>query len=354
MKRVKWGLQRVICALLFCGALLGIGAPVGAQSAGEFSLQVSPSPLVATLKPGQTESLELKIRNSGLTPEKLRIETRSFTLSSGSDTIAIDDTKPADIDSWVRFDKPTFTVQPGQWSTQKIAIAVPKDAGFSYSFALVISRVDTPKPIQGGRVIQGSVAVFTLLNVDRPGAVRKVDLASLKASQNVYEFLPADFTIALKNSGNTILQPYGNIFIQQGNGSTPLATLPLNEARGYILPGQERTLSAQWKDGFPYYDVSTSESGVENRDLRWNFDTLSKFRFGHYTAKVVAVYNDGTRDVPIEGEVGFWVIPWRSILIGIFLLILLWFVQRKIAKRRTDRAVRKALMKQSSQGNKNE
>ncbi|MFZ3031816.1 MAG: hypothetical protein WA082_02160, partial [Candidatus Moraniibacteriota bacterium] len=40
----------------------------------------------------------------------------------------------------------------------------------------------------------------------------------------------------------------------------------------------------------------------------------SKLRFGKYTAKLLLIYDDGKRDIPIEGEVSFWVIPWRLVL----------------------------------------
>jgi hypothetical protein len=41
---------------------------------------------------------------------------------------------------------------------------------------------------------------------------------------------------------------------------------------------------------------------------------------GHYTAQLLLIYNDGTRDVPISGSLSFWVIPWR--LIGAVLALI--------------------------------
>ncbi|MFA9262839.1 MAG: hypothetical protein ACEQSB_05855, partial [Undibacterium sp.] len=29
------------------------------------------------------------------------------------------------------------------------------------------------------------------------------------------------------------------------------------------------------------------------------------------------VYDDGTRDIPIEGEVSFWVMPWRLVALAV-------------------------------------
>jgi len=298
--------------------------PAAPAPVGGFNLQVSPSPLVATLKPGITTQLELKIHNSDNLATSLKIEPRSFGISSDSSQVHLDDTAPPDIASWISFSQPTFTVQPGAFFTEEVKLAVPKDAGFSYSFALVISHQSDPKPTSGGRLIKGSVAIFTLLNIDRPGAIRKIDIAQFSSTKHVYEYLPTTLNVALKNSGNTIVQPYGNIYIQRGETSQhPLATLAVNDAKGYILPNTTRTLSSQWSNGFPVYTTITNADGTTKQHLSWNWSKLGGFRIGKYTAQLVAVYNDGSHDIPITGTVSFWVIPWK-ILLGLLVIILLF------------------------------
>ena len=106
---------------------------------GEFSLQISPSPLVSTLKPGQATTLELKVRNAGDQAENLKIAPRTFKITSDQQ-LQIDDTQTPEVAPWIRFSAPTFTIKPGDTFTQHVTINVPKEAGFSYSFALVISR----------------------------------------------------------------------------------------------------------------------------------------------------------------------------------------------------------------------
>ncbi len=325
-----WG----VFGLLLCGVITAssvlLSPNASAQTAGEFSLQVSPSPLVTTIKPGQTTELELKIRNTGTNPEDLKIDSRSFTFNSTTGAVSLDDTIPPDIGQWVSFASPSFTVQPGQWFTQKVRIALPKDTGFSYSFALVISRQNTPQPTESGRLIKGSVAVFTLLNVDRPGATRKLDVVELEADKQIYEYLPSRIKVRFKNTGNSILQPYGNIFIQRGSdGASPIATLAVNENKGYILPGSIRSLETTWGDGFPSFKTNTDGTTGEV----WDWSKITSFRIGQYTAKLVGVYNDGSRDIPIEGEVTFWVLPWKIIagviiIIGL-LLFSIWSIVRK-------------------------
>ncbi len=331
----KW--VAITCGLI--GGIIVIASFVqialAATPASDFSLQVSPSPLVTTIKPGTTTNLELKVRNTGTGTEELKIEPRKFTVEKGGQ-VKLDDTAPSEIAQWISYSAPRFSVKPGEWFTQEVRIALPKDTGFSYSLALVLSRTNNPDVKDAsGRLIQGSLAVFTLINVDRPGAVRKLEVEKFSTSAGIYEYLPASINVQFKNSGNTIIQPYGNVFIQHtSDDKTPLATLPVNDKKGYILPGSERTLNAQWSDGFPTYQTTTAADGSQKTTGVWDWSQLSHFRIGRYTAKLVAVYNDGQRDVPIEQEVTFWVLPWKIILGALIVLVILifgiWTILRKV------------------------
>ena len=304
------------------------GAAVAANGEGDFSLQVTPSPLVTNVKPGQTNEVEFKVRNAGSQAETLKIVPRSFRFNSSNQQLQLDDTTPPDIAQWIAFSEPTFTVQPGQWYTQKLKLSPPKDAGFSYSFALVISRKDAPEATEAGRLLKGSLALFTLVNVDRPGAVRKLEVAEFKSVKRVYEYLPAEFEVAVKNTGNTIIQPYGNIYIQRkASDKDPLNTLGVNDNRSYILPNTTRVLKTEWIKGFPVNQTVVNNDGSSSRKLTWDWDgaKISDIRIGRYTAKLVGAYNDGLRDVPIVSEVSFWVIPWKLLIaLSVILGVVVW------------------------------
>ena len=317
---------------------------------GDFNLQVTPSPLVTTIKPGTKSQVELKIHNSGTGAEELKIEPRSFTLSSDSTTVDLLGTAPPEISGWLTFSQPKFTLHPGEWTTENIVLNPPKDVGFSYSFALVISRQSNPKPLPGSRAINGSLAVFTLVNVDRPGATSNLEVSSFSVSKHLYEYLPATLSVKFRNTGNTIAQPFGNIFIQRGSkDKTPMNSLSVNETRGYILPGTERTITATWNDGFPVYQTIKNNDGTTSQKLVWNWAKLSQLRIGRYTAHLVAVYNQGGRDVPIEGTVSFWVIPWKILLVLLVVTLLVLFalfmlgyvIVRGFKRRRAKRAAKK-------------
>lgn len=310
--------------VLFAGAAGGFAYAQDA-STGDFSLQVSPSPIVETIKPGIATNLELKIRNTGSQKEALKMGMRSFTINKDTGEVALGQDEPKEVTEWVRFTDPVFSVEPGEWFTQKFTINTPESAGFSYSFALTISRNQTLQPSEGTTALEGTVAVFALLSVDKPGAERKFEIELFGASKKLYEYLPADLTATFKNTGNTIVQPSGTIFISRPGSNDPIATLPVNSSGAYVLPDSSRVLSASWAEGFPVFTKTKSADNVaETTKLSWDFSNVHKFRFGTYEAKIVAVYNDGQRDVPVTATVEFRVFPWKMLVIaGIILLVLM-------------------------------
>jgi hypothetical protein len=345
---VRGKLLPIAMGCMFVSLLVGFLSPLAsADNPSDFSLQITPSPLVLTVRPGMKSQAELKIRNGSSGPEQLKVEAQSFRYDSASGKIDLDDNPPATA-SWVSFSQPRFTVQAGQWFSEQIVFDTPKTAGFSYSFAVVISRQSNPKPVAGGRLIKGSVAVFTLVNVDRPDAKSSLKVVSFSSSKRLYEYLPATLNVRFQNTGNTIVQPYGNIFIQRNaNSNKPLATLTVNQTKGYVLPDTARTVSAEWTDGFATYQTERS-NGSTTKHLSIDWSKLSHFRIGRYSAKLVAVYNDGQHDVPIEGTVSFWVVPWRAILSFIIVVAGLWLFARWRGKHRTEKAVKRALAAQAA------
>lgn len=324
----------------------GLSAAAAAQNqppARDFSLQVSPSPIVQTVKPGVQQTTELRIKNNGNQAEELKIELRDFSVDAASGEIKLGDEQPREVKDWVRFANPVFKVERGQTFTQRIILDTPASAGFTYSFALLIKRAAAPAPTGGTQALEGSVAVFTLLDVDRPGAKRKFEIVEFATKKRVYEYLPTEFTLRAKNTGNTLVQPAGNIFVQRGsNSAEPLAVLPANPTGGYILPGMTRSFTSSWEDGFPVYKTRQAAAGVEpQRQLAWDWGNLGKFRIGKYVAKVVTVYNDGERDVPVEAEVSFWVVPWK-LLLGVLIVALIMVIGIASLVRGTFRLRRKA------------
>lgn len=326
--------MRISLKLFTLFLVAGLFVPVisRAQTSG-LSLLTSPLPLLMKTTPGVPVTTDIKLRNTGTEEETLKVSLMKFEAYEDTGKPALMEPEPSDdFIKWVSFSEETFKVAPGEWKTIQATIAPPKEAAFGYYYAFVFARAnENLSPEERRTALNGGTAVLGLLDVDVPGAKREVTLDTFLPDQKMYEFLPATFSVTLKNGGNVHGAPRGNIFIDKGD-EKDIALLEVNKEKGNILPSSKRTFQATWDEGFPKYvpkivdgkEVKDSKGNTE-MELQWNWSDLSKIRFGHYTAKVLMIYDDGSRDVPLEGEVSFWVIPWRIIGVGVVvgLIILL-------------------------------
>jgi hypothetical protein len=339
----------LVLVLVLAGSLFSFPSPTHAQSANGINIEISPLPIELSAKPGTTVTTDLRVRNGGTTPETLKASLKTFTAEGPDGHVVLHEPTPSDdFVKWVSFDKNVFVAPPGQWQTIKMSIALPKSAAFGYYYAVQFELANPPKPQPGAARLQGAVAIFVLLNAEAPGASRQIEVKSFKADHSSYEFLPVNFQVKVRNTGNVHTAPHGNIFIKRG--SKQIASLNVNATEGMVLPKSNRVFNAAWSDGFPVYSVLSDENGQPIKDangqikkqLKWDFSKVSHLRFGHYTAELLLVYNDGQRDIPITGTLSFWVVPWRIILFVILLIFGPALIVYLIMRRRFNKKLEKA------------
>lgn len=350
IKRLLFG---TLAFLIILSAPL-ISAPVSAQSTNSngLNIEISPLPIELNAKPGSTVTTDLRVRNGGTQSEQLKVSLKTFSAEGSDGHVVLRDPTPADdFVKWVSFDRSVFTAPPGQWQTIKMSVALPKSAAFGYYYAAQFELANPPKPQPGTARLQGAVAIFVLLNAEAPGASKKIEVSSFKADHSSYEFLPVNFSIQVRNTGNVHTAPHGNIFIKRGGKQ--VASLTVNGTQGMVLPKSNRVFSSAWSDGFPVYTTLTDDQGQPIKDakgqikkqLKWDFGKASKLRFGHYSAQLLLVYNDGQRDIPITGSLSFWVVPWRLILFVILLIVgpavLVYLVMRRRFRKRLEKERKK-------------
>jgi len=294
------------------------------------NLTLSPITLQLEVKPGETKTGEIKIRNNSTEPEALRVSFATFSFNDATQQINLNSQSDETFLKWISVDQPEFVVQPSEWSTVNVTFTPPPEASLGYYFAVIFNRVS--EPVEGGTTkISGAPAVLVLSNVISPLAKRELQLDSFKVPKVWVEFLPQQFLLNIRNSGNVHLPPTGNIFIDSRT-KKDIAVLSINPANSLILPNSSREYTVTWSDGFPKWVDETEkdqtildENGQTKQKLEWNFAEADRFRIGKYTAHLLLVYDNGERDVPIESFVSFWVIPWRIsiavIIISIFFLL---------------------------------
>ena len=296
--------------------------PIKVQQTPTTGINLSLSPTFLNLKtdPGESINSEFRVRNNNTFDESLKVSLVKFVNSDKGTPVITEIERGDEFGTWLKFDKEEFVLGPGRSELVKFTISPPKSASLGYYYAILVSRVQRSEGT--GTVISGSTAVPVLLDVKSPNAKREVQIVSLNADGLFHEHLPIDFNIVFKNTGNVHTAPVGNIFIDS-LFNKEVGVLGVNEGRGNILPGGNRTYTAKWDDGFAVKVIKTKD-GVPLKDSKGNsvyetkfdFSKANLFRFGRYTANVLMVYDNGERDIPIEAKVSFWVIPWKIFLGG--------------------------------------
>jgi len=299
-------------------------------------LTLSPVFFTLTTDPGKAVTTNVKVTNNNNITEYLQVQLVRFAPDEKGE-ITLFDLEPNDeFKNWISFSDEQFVIGPTETKIVKVTVDPPQDAALGYYYAVLISRIGQNIPGKGQAVVAGSPALPLLLEVRSPNAKREAQLVDFKTTQMFYEYLPVTFEVTMKNTGNIHLAPSGDIFLDWGNAKN-VAILPVNEGRGNVLPNTQRTYSTSWQDGFAVRQPKT-ENGKEVLDkdgnpvftTKYDFAKADKFRIGKYTARVIMVYDNGERDVPVEAKISFWVIPWKFILGGLVIVVIVLFGLKSI------------------------
>lgn len=338
---MKWFSRASVFLLLVVAVqFVALAAPVSAAEG--FNIVTSPLPIKLSTAPGRTVAAELRVKSLNTTPETIKVGLMKFGATGDSGQPNIFDLTAKDtFAQWVHFEPEQFVAEPNVWKTVKMTINVPQDASLGYYMAVTFSRAsDTGK--EKGTNFKGAAATLVLLEINNGNEKRSLQFVDFSVDHKVYEYLPVNFKVKVHNNGNIYLAPKGNIYIQKGD--KPVSSIIFNEAEGSVLPASNRVYNVPWKSGFPLYtDRVVNNKPVDDghghtaQDLKWDFTQFNRFRIGHYTAKLLVVYDDGTHDVPLESTVSFWVIPWKLLLLALVVLLLIgygvWMLSRSFIRR---------------------
>lgn len=321
---------RGLCGLLLLGGI-ALMTPAPSVSAAEgFNVITSPLVIKIATEPGKTVEASLRIKNQNTKPEGIKVGLMKFKGNGTTGQPDLLDISSKDtFASWVSFTPSQFTAQPGVWNTVKMTIKIPSDASLGYYLAVTFSPANQPG-VPDVTNLKGSAATLVLLDVKNGDEKRSLKLVDFSIDHKLYEYLPTNFNVKVRNNGNIYIPPAGNIFITRGDKTVD--TIDFNVAGGSVLPDSTRVFKLPWASGFPVFKDRlvdgkpvTDSHGKLKQDLKWNFAEANKFRFGKYTAKLLIAYDDGQRDVPIESTLTFWVIPWKLLLLVLVILALVGY-----------------------------
>jgi hypothetical protein len=327
MKRLFWGLIGIAgLAITLLVALPAAGAQAASSTTPGFNILTSPLPIKISTAPGKTVTTEIRFKNLNDKPEGVKVSLLRFGASGEEGQPDLFDLTSKDtVGSWVHFSPSAINAQPNVWNTVTMTINVPANADLGYYLAVTFSPTSSVNQ-PGAANLRGSAATLVLLNVNTGNEKRSLNIVQFTSTKGLYEYLPATFAIKLRNNGNIYIAPTGTLYLFKGNKQ--LTTINFNTSGASILPQTNRTLHIDWSDGFPLYknkilDGKTvpDNHAIPKKDLNWDFTQVNKLRIGHYTAKIVVVYDDGKTDVPLESTVSFWVLPWKIMLLILLVVI---------------------------------
>ncbi len=324
---MKYKIILVVALFLIVGSYSKVLAQ---DNEGRLDLTVSPPVIELTAKPGEQVRERFRVRNNLDSPINLQITARRLSSDPTDGNPIPEEEATGEELKWVTFDRPEFTARPSEWEDVTFTIDIPESAAYGYYYVFKITPKESSEPESTGAAVKGELLVVTLLNVKKDGATSKTELVSFKAGSMISEYLPVNFTVKLANRGNVHVKPRGNIFVTRGGGKE-IGILEVNPGSGSILPGGTREFGASWNDGFIEKEqvveggeVKLDENGNPVTKLKINWNKLTSFRIGPYEAKLLMVYDDGVKDVTIEGTATFWVIPYTAIGLTLAVVVILF------------------------------
>lgn len=337
----------IISILTFFSFFLPFNTVSAQQKTNLLDITVNPSAIEITNDPGTNFQGKFRIRNNANISINFALSVSKLLPNGSYDMVSPTDASAQDeFIHWISFGQATISAKPKEWTTIAYSIAIPKTAAFGYYYGIKISQATNQQQVPGSK-IQGEVLIPLLLTVRKNGAVAKATVISFKPTFFLNEYLPVLFTVRVSNSGNVQVKPRGNIFVHTGNDNN-MATLDINASQGNILPGGNRAFTASWNDGFFVKEPIMKDGEIEldknNKPMTHlviNWNNLTHFRIGKYTANLLLVYDNGKRDVPIEAATTFWVFPYTIVGVSIISILIIVLIIRLLIKLAIKRELKK-------------
>jgi hypothetical protein len=317
---VRIGLFAATVTLVAGSTVLAATAPSPTPSTqpGQ-GLEISPPVIELTANPGQTITTQIRVRDVTAGELIAKGEVDDFgagTDESGEPKILLNDNGQSrySLREWVD-PVPSIVLAPQQLASNTITTNVPANAepGGHYG---VVRFTGVPPSLAGtGVALSASVGTLILLRVNGD-ITENLNLVQFSAFQNsiaksFFETGPVSFLVRLRNTGSVHEAPKGSITIKDWFGRIA-ATLDVNANGGNVLPDSIRRYTAAYSE---------------------------KKLFGHYTAALALTYA-GSKTV--TQTIGFWVIPWKLLLLFLAGLAVIIYLLKVGLKRYNEHIIAQA------------
>ena len=286
-------------------------------SLGEsLALTISPAKIILSADPGETFEAVMRVRNDLERTVTHISSVERYTVRGGEEPIFYPE--GFGLPTWIEVPA-ELTLGPGESVEVPVKIRVPEDASPGGHYAVIFWATAPPKG-EGAVGIVTKVGALVLLEVSGE-VIESAEISDFKAQKKFFTHLPIGFSFTLKNTGNVHLMPLGEVIIKNIFGKT-LAILKVNPGQYHALPDTTRTFTtANWEP----------EGGMPKIEGKGFFAELKRekagFAFGYYKADLNIEY--GKERKTAQASFGFWVLPWRILLIAILILAVILLIFTK-------------------------
>ncbi|MGB2787197.1 MAG: hypothetical protein WBB94_02335 [Candidatus Saccharimonadaceae bacterium] len=309
-----------VTLLAICVNMIAPIANAVAEAPGQ-ALEISPTVLNLTADPG--ENIEAKINLRDIIDKSVVVSSQlnDFTAKGddGTPELLLDEgqSSPYALKQWID-PIPEVTLKPKQVQSVPVTIRVPTNAAPGGYYAVVRYTTRAPEIKDTGVALSLSLGTLIFLRVNGDAkeelAIENFYTSKDASSGWLFEAAPVDFSAVFKNSGNVHEQPTGQIVVTD-MFNNKVATVNVNLQLNNILPGSTRKFT------------QALDSAVIG----------DKILFGQYKAEMKVTY--GASGQTLTSNLSFWVIPWRTIIIVITLLVSAFFAIRYGLRRYNDRII---------------
>lgn len=322
MKRILINLMLVVGLVLFSGLNIFPAALVPAAYAqtnntgnnGQ-ALEIAPPVINLTADPGQSLKVQILLRNVSSGTLIVTGQANDFVAAGESGTPKVllnGETSPYSLKDWV-VPPATLQLAPKEIKTMNITINVPSNGSPGGHYGIIRFTATAPSLSGTGVAISASLGSLILLSVSGPVnenlTVKEFSASHDGRTASLFESTPLVFTTRLTNNGNVHEQPVGTIVIKDMFGKK-FASVNVNLPPKNILPQSTRK-----------FESPLDSSVIGNKKM-----------FGHYTANLTVKYGKNG-DKTVSSSLGFWVIPIKTVVIGIAVLIGAFFAIRYLLRR---------------------
>ena len=347
---MKYGKKRLFLPLTVLALLIlfPLSIKLFAQSTNNYDVTISPIFFDLSADPNTNITSKIKIRNNTTSPIPLKLGVQKLSGDTNGNLNLKQDQNDYTL-SWIKFSQDSIVAKPLEWTEIPFTVEVPKDAAYGYYWTITFTQDKTSPLARTGVNLTGSAGVPILLNVRKAGAKAEAKILDFSAKTFISEYLPVDFNVKVQNLGNVHIRPHGNIFISDGRNKD-LAILDVNSSLGNIIPNSARIFSPSWFDGFivrqPIIEdgqAKVDKDGKVIETLQINWNKLTSFRIGKYTANLLLVYDNGKKDIPMEATISFWVLPYKVMILMAISIIVAFFVIKLLLRIYIGREVKRRI-----------